>query len=543
MRRSLAAARVAAATASPSGTAQANWRLAAISSSSVLVSRGFSSASASSPPPPGAPDRGVNRLFRPEIRKLPGLDSKEKVATSDKTVIIDWEKHSRETWAQSEVREAAEKHALMTWGATTPMLKGASYPVRGEGVYWWDSDGKKFLDFNSQAMCISLGFTPPEEVREAIHRQLESLPYIYPGVSMTEIRARTSALLAEICPADLNTFMFPSTGMEANELAVRMCRLKTGRHKILSRFRSYHGSSTTTLSMTGDFRRNPVDSLATGHVRFFDPYPYSFSWGETPEQVTENSLTYLRELIESEGASTVAAIFLETITGTNGILPPPPGYLRGVRALCDEFGIMFVADEVMAGFGRSGKWFGFQHDGDDVIPDIFTAAKGINGAFLPLGCVGMRDHVADHFRENPVGGGSTYNAHPVPLASAYAALKYMVKNDVVGHAKRMEKHMIAGHERLIANHPSVKQARQVGLFGAFDLQKNHGGEYIGQVFEPPSPALLALKQEVAKNGLFTMMRGHNVFTNPPLIITPAQIEEGFDKLDASLGVVDALMED
>jgi taurine--2-oxoglutarate transaminase len=210
------------------------------------------------------------------------------------------------------------------------------------------------------------------------------------------------------------------------------------------------------MAMTGDPRRWGSEPGMPGVVHIMDPYPYSFSWGATEEEIAQKNLTYLREVIQYEGPNNVAAIFLETVTGTNGVLKAPKGYLEGVRALCDEYGILMCADEVMAGFGRTGKWFGFMHTTPTVIPDIVTMAKGINGAYVPLGCVASRDHVADFFRKNPIGIGSTYNSHPVGLASAYAALQLMLKEKVVEHAKEMEPVMQKEMEKLAASHPSVK---------------------------------------------------------------------------------------
>lgn len=392
------------------------------------------------------------------------------------------------------------------------------------------------------AMCTNHGHTPDKSIVDAVVKQLETLPYAYPGLFITEIRARLSKLLADLCPGDINTFMFPSTGAEANETAVRMARMMTGRHKIMSRYRSYHGASVATSALTGDQRRWPVEMGATGVLKFFDPYPYSFSFGSTEEEITQNNLQMLREQILAEGPHTIAAIYLESITGTNGVLKPPRGYLEGIREICTEHGILMVCDEVMAGFGRTGKLFGFCH-APSVVPDIVTFAKGINGAFLPLGGVGVRDHVAAHFRKSNVAIGSTYNSHPVALASAYAALQHFIKSDMIQNAANMEKHLQAGMNRLMAAHPSIKQARCVGLFGVLDIQKNRKGEFIARVADPLPPAMLEFKKALLGHGLFTMMRGHNVFCNPPLIINQAQIEDGISILDKALVVLDNALQD
>jgi len=450
-------------------------------------------------------------------------------------------KHRAIKWTPDLYREASSKHVLMTWGATDAMLKSAMYLTRSEGVYMFDDKNKRYLDFNSGAMCANLGHTVPKEIIDAVTHQLKTFPYSYPGVSVSDIRVKLAALLADMVPGDINTFMFPSTGMEANETALRIARMFTGRHKVLSRYRSYHGSSVATLSLTGDFRRfHGERGASSGHVHFMDPYPYSFKWGESEAEITERNLTYVREMVQYEGPHTIAAIFVESVTGTNGILPPPPGYLEGLRQICDEHGILLVCDEVMAGFGRTGRLFGWCHS--NVVPDITTAAKGITAAYLPLGMVGVRDHIAAHFRANPVTIGSTYNSHPVVLASAYAALQYMLEHRIVQRVAALQPHMEKRMQRLIDRHPSVKQARVLGLFGCFDVQKNKRGDFFLKVHEPLAGPMAEFKNALLDNGLFTFVRGHNVFTNPPLVVKESEIDEGFDIFEKCLPILDKAME-
>jgi taurine--2-oxoglutarate transaminase len=415
------------------------------------------------------------------------------------------------------------------------------YLNRSEGVFMFDDQGKRYLDFNAGAMCANLGHTVPKQIIDAVTHQLQTFPYSYPGVSVTDIRVKLAALLADMVPGDINTFMFPSTGMEANETALRIARMFTGRHKVLSRYRSYHGSSVATLSLTGDFRRfNGERGASSGHVHFMDPFPYSFKWGENNAEITERNLAYVREVVQMEGPHTIAAIFVESVTGTNGILPPPPGYLEGLRQICDQHGILLVCDEVMAGFGRTGRLFGWCHA--NVVPDITTAAKGITAAFLPLGMVGVRDHIAAHFRANPVTIGSTYNSHPVVLAAAYAALQYMLEHNIVQRVAKLEPYMRKRMDRLIDRHPSVKQARVLGLFGCFDVQKNTKGDFYLQVHEPLAGPMAQFKSALYEHGLFTFVRGHNVFTNPPLIVSEKEIDLGFDIFEKCLPILDKAME-
>jgi taurine--2-oxoglutarate transaminase len=428
----------------------------------------------------------------------------------------------------------------MTWAPSDAALDGVLMIDRGEGCYLYDMDGKKYLDFNSSAMCAHLGYTLPNEIIDGVTNQLRTLHYQYPGLGFTEVRAKLCSLLAELCPGDLKHFAFPSTGMEANETGMRIARRFTGRHKILSRYRSYHGSSVGTMAMTGDFRRWNAEAGAHGHIHMFDPYPYSFEWGANPKEVLEKSLNYVRELIEYEGPHTIAAIVVEGVVGTNGILPHPPGYLEGIRELCDEFGILLWSDEVMSGWGRTGRLFGFCHT--NVIPDIVTSAKGINGASVPLGFVATRDRIADFFRTNGISIGSTYNSHPVPLASALASLTYMSENGLFTRAAKLQPLVDAHMANLQQKHPSVKQTRAIGLFGGIDIQKNKAGHFIGKVHEPLKPAMAKFKKALLQSGLITMMRGHTVFANPPLVISEAELAEGFDIIDKSLHILDEAME-
>jgi len=295
-----------------------------------------------------------------------------------------------------------------------------------------------------------------------------------------------------------------------------------------------------TMGMTGDQRRWGAEAGATGNKHFFDPFPYSFKWGSTEEEVSANSLQYLREMVQMEGGHTIAAIFVETVTGTNGILKAPKGYMEGVRQLCDEHGILLIADEVMAGFGRTGKWFGFCHY--DIMPDMFTGAKGLTASYLPLGVVGMSDKLAAHFHKNPTHIGSTYNSHPVPLACAYATMEYMLEKKIVQHVASLEPLMKKRLQKLMDKHECVKQARCVGLFACFDIQKNSKGDFNRKVTDPLTDEMAKFKKALMENGLFTMLRGHTVMCNPPLTITEAEINKGFDIIEKALPVLDAAMQ-
>src|SRR5262245_55915060 len=316
------------------------------------------------------------------------------------------------TMSGEEMIALSKKHTLFEW---TAQSKADPIPVaRAKGIYFWTPEGKRYIDFNSQLMCVNIGHGDERVVR-AIEAQLETLAYANPFMA-TEPRARLGAKLAEITPGDIDVFFFTNGGAEANENAVKLARLATGRHKILARYRSYHGATAGSMMLTGDPRRWASEPGMPGVVHLLDPYHgISRGW-----DTAEESLAMIEEVIQLEGPHTIAAFILETVTGTNGVLVPPDGYLRGVRALCDRHGILLIADEVMSGFGRTGRWFAVDHWG--VVPDLITMAKGLTSSYLPLGAVGMRRHLADHFKEKAFPGGLTYSGHPVACAAALATI-------------------------------------------------------------------------------------------------------------------------
>ncbi|MEZ5397916.1 MAG: aminotransferase class III-fold pyridoxal phosphate-dependent enzyme [Bryobacterales bacterium] len=420
--------------------------------------------------------------------------------------------------------ELCKKHTMYSWSAT-----GSVNPLpvaRAEGVYFYAPDGRRWLDFNSQLMSVNIGHGHPKVI-EAIRKQAETLCFAFPG-SATEVRARLGQKLAELCPGDIDVFFFTLGGAEANEQAIRAARLYTGRHKILARYRSYHGGTNATLMLTGDPRRLANEPGMPGVVHVMDPEPYTYSFGKTPEEIVRNNLTYLEEVIRYEGPQQIAAMFVESVTGTNGVLPPPPGYLKGLRALLDKYGILLVCDEVMAGFGRTGKLFAFMHD--DVLPDIVTMAKGLTSSYLPLGAMGVRQPIADHFQKNVFWGGLTYNSHPMGLAAAIAAIDVLVGEGLIENAARLQPVM---HEQMAAlkrKHPAIVAHRNRGLFGILDTSL--GGYNEGH------PALAAFHKHLIDHGLFTMLHWGSIMTNPPLCITEEQLQEGFAILDSGMHLLD-----
>ncbi|MBI4954873.1 MAG: aminotransferase class III-fold pyridoxal phosphate-dependent enzyme [Myxococcales bacterium] len=435
-----------------------------------------------------------------------------------------------------QIVELSKRHTITSWSA-----QGKVAPLaveRASGIYFWDCDGKRYIDFNSQLMCVNVGHNHPKIVA-AVKAQADKLMFVYPGC-VTEARARLGQLLAEFVPGDINTFFFTNGGAEANEAAIKTVRLFTGRHKILSRYRSYHGATAGVMQLTGDPRRWATEPGAPGFVRVMDPIPYRYSFGATEEEQTRNNLTYLSEVIDYEGPQNIAAMFIEPVIGSNGIQPPPRGWLAGLRALLDQHGILLVCDEVMAGFGRTGKMFSFQHGG--IAPDIITMAKGLTSAALPLGAMGMSDKIAAHFRDNVFWSGLTYSSHPMGLAAAVAALEVLRDEKLVDNAARMEGVMRSHMARLKDKHPSVRAFRATGLFGALDFQKNRAGDPLGSynaTHEGIGKLLVALRDK----GLFTLSHWNTLYCNPPLCITEPQLAEAFGIIDEALAVTDAYVKD
>ncbi len=434
-----------------------------------------------------------------------------------------------------EMKQLCKAHTLYTWSRSNDV---DPLPiVRAEGSWLYTSDGQKILDFNSQLMSVNIGHSHPK-VLEAMKRQIDELQFVYPQTA-TPVRARLGKLLADITPGDINTFFFTLGGAEANENAVRAAKLFTGRQKILSRYRSYHGGTNMTMQLTGDPRRWPNEPGMPGVIRVMDPRPYEFSFGVTEEEQTANNLKYLEEVIQYEGPHTIAAMIIETVTGTNGVLPPPKGYLKGLRALLDKYGILLICDEVMAGFGRTGKWYAFEHG--DIVPDMVTTAKGLTSSYAPLGCVGFRDHIADFFRQNVFWGGLTYNSHPVCLATAEAVIRVMQDEGIVERAAEMQHVMRAEMDRLQEKHVSVAEGRCIGLFGMIDLRKNSKGELLAP-YNGSHPAMGKLAAFFRDNGLFTFVRWANFTCNPPLNITEEDLRYGFSIVDRGLEITDAAFE-
>ena len=423
------------------------------------------------------------------------------------------------------------RHTLYEWSAQAHV---DPIPVaRAKGVHFWTPEGKRFIDFNSQLMCVNTGHGDPRIIK-AIQDQAAALAYANPFMA-TEVRARLGQKLAEITPGDIDVFFFTNGGAEANENAMRIARLVTGRHKILARYRSYHGGTAGSLTLTGDPRRWAMEPGMPGIIHV--PHPYHGI--ERGSDTAAQALAQLEEIIMLEGPQTIAGFILETVTGTNGILIPPDGYLEGLRALCDKHGILLICDEVMSGFGRTGAWFAVDHW--NVVPDILTMAKGLTSAYVPLGAVGIRRPIADHFQQKVFYGGLTYNSHPLGCATALATIQVYEEDGLIERAREMGTVMRGLLDALTRTHPCVGEVRSIGLFGIVELVRNRKTREPLAPFNGTSPEMQALGKFFREKGLYTFVRWNTFFTNPPLCITEAELREAFAIIDEGLTHTDAAL--
>lgn len=432
-----------------------------------------------------------------------------------------------------EIVALCRRHTMFEWSA---QAKVDPIPVaRAEGVYFWTPEGQRFLDFNSQLMCTNVGHSHPRVVR-AIQEQAATLAYANPFMA-TEPRARLGAKLAALTPGDIDTFFFTNGGAEAVENAIRIARVVTGRHKILARYRSYHGGTAGAIALTGDPRRWAAEPAIPGVVRA----PDFHRWGRRDPEPVDVCLRELEDVIRFEGGHNIAGFVMEPVVGTNGILIPPDGYMQGVRELCDRHGILLIADEVMSGFGRTGQWFAVDHWG--VVPDLMTMAKGLTSAYVQLGAVGMRPAIASVFQERAFPGGLTYNSHPLACATALATLAVYEDEDLIARAASRGEYLKARAEEIASRHPSVGATRSIGLFGLFELVRNR------ETYEPMAPyngtsdEMVELGRFFRSRGLYTFVRFNTFFTNPPLIVSEVQLDEGLAIIDEGLNITDRAVVD
>jgi len=432
------------------------------------------------------------------------------------------------------VYAADRAHVFHSWSAQralTPLVIAAA-----AGCYVWDYDGNRYLDFSSQLVNTNIGHQHPRVTR-AIAEQAATLATVAPQHA-NEARVQAAERIVDLAPDGFSKVFFTNGGADANENAIRMARLHTGRDKVLSFYRSYHGNTGAAITSTGDPRRWP-NEYATGHVHFFGPYLYRSSfWASTPDQEAERALEHLEQVITFEGPGTIAAILIETVVGTAGVLVPPPGYLAGVRALCDKYGIVWIADEVMCGFGRTGAWFAFEHY--QAIPDLITFAKGSNSGYVPVGGVIISDPIAATFDDQVFPGGLTYSGHPLACASIVATIDAMRDEGIVDNAARVGTHTLGpGLVELATRHRVIGEVRGLGVFWALDLVSDRATRAMLAPYGGSSQAMNTLATQAKARGLLTFINYNRLHVVPPCVITDEQAKEGLAILDEVLSQVDA----
>lgn len=443
---------------------------------------------------------------------------------------------------ESEILSKSLKYTFWTWSAQS---KVTPIPVeRSKGVYFWDVNGKRYLDFNSTVMCVNIGHSD-NRVIDAIIDQARSLPFAGPPMA-TQPRAELGELLSGITPGDLDKFLFTLGGADANENAVKLARAYTGKHKILARYRSYHGATAGAMALTGDPRRLPWEpNLMPGVVHFLDPYRYRSTFHRTNMEISEadfclDYLNHLEEIIRYEGPGTIAAVVIEPVTGTNGIIIPPDGYMQGVRTICDRYNLLLIVDEVMSGFGRTGKWFAVDHW--NVVPDLITMAKGLTSGYAPLGAVAMRSEISDYFAERVYQGGLTYNAHPISLAAAIANIKVIKEDRLVENSAKMGitlRHMLTD---LGERHNSVGEVRSIGLFAAIELVRNRHTKQPLTNAEGTASIMSEIRSYLLEEGLYLYVHDSTILIIPPLIINQHQLQDGIGIIDRALEISDEVVE-
>lgn len=426
------------------------------------------------------------------------------------------------------------KYVLRSWATQS---KNTYTVVTGaKGSYFWDENGKKYLDFASQLVNQNGGHQHPKVVR-AIKEQAEKLCYIAPSFT-AEPRARLAKEIADLTPGDLCKTFFTLGGAESNENAIKMARLFTGRHKIVTRYRSYHGATYGAISLTGDPRRPPVEPGVPGIVRVLDPYCYRCPFGLEYPSCKVRCAEHVREVVMLENPSTVAAILMEPVTGTNGIFVPPPEYMPRIREICDEFGILLIADEVMTGWGRCGEWFGV--DLWNVVPDVMTMAKGLTSGMLPLGAVVVNSEIAEYFEDHYLWCGLTYSGHPLACAAALAMIEAYKEDKMVENSKAQGGVLGEELERIKSKHPAVGDVRYVGLFSVIELVKDKDTREPLAPWNGPDPGVMgAVGRYLMEHGVYAYIRWNFIFVTPPLCVTKDELLEGMKVVDEALDVADA----
>ncbi len=434
-------------------------------------------------------------------------------------------------------RRSDRRHVLHPWsahGGLNPLIV-----TRAQGAHFWDEDGRRWLDFSSQLVNVNVGHQHPKLIA-AIKAQADALCTVAP-YHANEATSEAARLIAKVAPGDLNRVFFTNGGAEAIENAIRMARLHTGRHKILTAYRSYHGATAGAITATGDPRRWASEPGMPGIARFWGPYPYRSAFhSANAEEECERAIQHLADTIMVEGAQYIAAVLLETVVGANGILVPPDGYLQGVRKLCDAHGIMLIADEVMAGFGRCGEWFAV--DRWKVVPDLITFAKGVNSGYVPLGGVIMSEAIAASFASRAYPGGLTYSGHPLACAAAVACIGIYREEKLIPRTRRLGEELIGPSLRAIrSRHPSVGEVRGLGAFWAVDLVRSPQTREPLVPFNASGPADVPMAEFAGackRRGLWPFIVANRLHVVPPLIIDEHDLQEGLSIIDEALHVAD-----
>jgi taurine--2-oxoglutarate transaminase len=428
-------------------------------------------------------------------------------------------------------------YTLFSWGK-----QGGLNPINvshAKGSYFYDRDGKKYLDFSSQLMNVNIGHGN-QRITEAVTKQMKEMSYAYPGMA-TDIRGKLGKKISEITPGNLTKSFFTLGGAEAIENAIKLARIYTGRHKVIAQYRAYHGATNGAISVGGDPRKFAVDSNAMPNiVHVENPYAYRCPWSSSSiEECGERAFANLERIVKLENPDSVAAILLEGESGSSGCIKYPPMYLKKVRELCDRYGILFIDDETMSGFGRTGKMFGINHHG--VTPDIMVMAKGLTSGYLPLGAAVVTDKIADYFNENAMIIGLTYSAHPTLCAAALENIKIIEEENLVERAAEMGTYIEAEVEKLKAKHPSIGDFRNTGLLGCIELVKNR------KTKEPTTPwnakphemeATLRMAAKVRELGMFTFVRWNWIFIAPPLNVSKQEVDEGLKIISQVIAIAD-----
>jgi taurine--2-oxoglutarate transaminase len=427
-----------------------------------------------------------------------------------------------------EIVDLNKKYSLFSWS-----IQSATNPIpiaRAEGVYFWDNDGKRYIDFSSQLMNMNIGHQHPKVVK-AIQDQAAKLCYAHPGMA-TEARGLLGKRISEVSPGNLNKTFFCLGGAEANENAIKIARFYTGRNKIMARYRSYHGATHGAIALTGDYRRLPVEPALPGVVHFLDPFCYRCPFGWTIETCHRECITHVEEIINYEGPDRIAAVIMEGVTGSNGLIVPPDDYWPRVREICTKYGILLISDEVMSGWGRTGKWFAV--DNWNVVPDIITTAKGITSGYVPLGAVIVSEPIADYFEDKMLWCGLTYSGHPLACAAGVATINVYEEDGLLENSAKMGKYLGKRLEEIKLKHPSVGDVRYIGLFTAIEIVSDKKSK-------KPIDPLNETGKFLRDHGLFTFIFHNVIFIVPPLCITETQVDEGLIIVEKALDGIDQMI--